>query len=61
MSRNMVGLLVAVGTAISVLAGLAHGDLASAIIAAIAGAASGTAAYLPLPSTKKSPQCPFWR
>ena len=55
MPRSMVGLLAAVGTAMSVFAGLAHGDVALATIAAIAGAASGSAAYLSLPLKKKFP------
>jgi hypothetical protein len=42
----MVGLLVAVSTAMPVFAGLAHDDVALATIAAVAGAASGAAAYL---------------
>ena len=52
MRRSMAGLLVAVGTTVSVLAGFAHGDVALVIIAIVAGAASGSAAYLPLPSKK---------
>ena len=54
MRRSMVGLLAAVGTVMSVLAALAHNDIALVIIAAIAGAASGSAASLPLPLKKKS-------
>jgi len=50
----MVGLLAAVGTAISVFAGLAHADVALATIAVVAGAASGSAAYLSLPRKKSS-------
>ena len=53
MPRSMVGLLVAVGTTMSVFAGLAHADVALATIAAVAGAASGSAAYLSLPPKKK--------
>jgi hypothetical protein len=53
MLRSMVvGLLAAVATTVSVLAGLAHGDVALVIIAAVAGAASGSAACLPLSSKK---------
>jgi hypothetical protein len=48
----MVGLLAAVATTMSVLAALAHGDVAVAIIATVAGAASYSAACLPLPSKK---------
>jgi O-antigen/teichoic acid export membrane protein len=51
--RSVVGLLAAVGTAMSLLAALAHGDL---FWAAVAGAAVawGLAAYLALPPTKKN-------
>lgn len=45
----MVGLLAAVGTAMSVLVVLAHGDVALVIIAVVAGAATGSAAYGALP------------
>ena len=51
MSRSMVGLLAAVGTTMSVLAGLVHGRL-DALAVAGAGAASGLAAYLALPPSK---------
>jgi hypothetical protein len=51
MSRSTVGLLVAVGTAMSVLAGLIHGYLESLPMAG-ASVASGLAAYLALPSKK---------
>jgi hypothetical protein len=54
MRRSMVGLLVAVGTTVSVLAGFAHGDVALVIIAMVAGAASGSAGCdlsLPWPPT----------
>ena len=44
MPRYMVGLLAAVGAAMSALAGLAHGDLVFAIIAD-AAAATGLATY----------------
>ena len=55
MLRSMVvGLLAAVATTVSVLAGLAHGDIALVIIATVAGAASGSAACLPLSSKKTS-------
>jgi hypothetical protein len=49
----MVGLLAAVGAAMSALAGLAHGDLVWLIIGD-AAAATGLAAYLALPAQKKS-------
>lgn len=52
MSRSMVGLLAAVGTTMSALVGLIHGDLVAAVIAG-AAAASGLAAYLALPAVKK--------
>jgi hypothetical protein len=55
MSRIMVGLLAAVGTAMSVLAGLAHGDFVWVIIGD-AAVATGLAAYLALPSKKRSPR-----
>ena len=51
MPRSMVGLLAAVGTAMSALVGLAHGDLVWAVIAD-AAAAAGLAAYLALPTKK---------
>src|SRR6266851_3009652 len=54
MPRIMVGLLTAVGIAMSVVASSAHGDLFWAA-AADAAAAAGLAAYLALPPTKKSP------
>jgi len=49
----MVGLLAAVGAAMPVVAGLAHGDLfwAATVDAA---AATGLVAYLALPPIKKS-------
>ena len=53
MPRCMVGLLAAVGTAMSLVAGLAHGDLFWAVVAD-AAAASGLAAYLALPIKKIS-------
>jgi hypothetical protein len=54
MPRSMVGLLTAIGVAMSVVASLAHGDLfwAATVDAA---AAAGLAAYLALPPTKKKP------
>jgi hypothetical protein len=51
MPRIMVGLLAAVGTAMSALAGLAHGDLVLVVIGD-AAVATGLAAYLALPSKK---------
>jgi hypothetical protein len=53
MSRNMVGLLAAVGTAMSALVGLVHGDLVWVVLTSGA-AASGFAAFLPLPSKKNT-------
>ena len=52
MPRNMVGLLAAVGTAMSALVGLVHGDLVWAAIAD-ASLATGLAAYLALLPEKK--------
>jgi hypothetical protein len=52
MPRSMVGLLAAVGTAMSVLAASAHGDLVWLMIAD-ASAATGLAAYMALLPTKK--------
>ena len=52
MPRSMVGLLAAVGAAMSMVASLAHGDLFWAAITA-AAAATGLAAYLALPPRKK--------
>jgi hypothetical protein len=43
----MVGLLAAVGAAMSALA---HGDVVLVVMAVGAGAATGTAAYLALPT-----------
>jgi hypothetical protein len=48
----MVGLLAAVGAAMSVLITLAHGDIVLVIMAVGAGAATGSAAFLALPSKK---------
>ena len=53
MSRSMVGLLAAVGAAMSALAALAHNDVVLLVIAISAGAATGSAAYRSLPSDKK--------
>jgi hypothetical protein len=53
MPRSMVGLLAAVGAAMSGLTGLLHGDLAWETLAS-AAAATGLAAYLALPSSKKT-------
>lgn len=52
MSRSMVGLLAAVASTMSALVGLAHGDPVPFLIAG-AGTASGLAAYLAMPSSKK--------
>jgi hypothetical protein len=52
MPPSMVGLLAAVGAAMSALVGLAHGVLVWPIIAD-AAAATGLAAYLALSPTKK--------
>ena len=52
MPRSMVGLLVAVGAAMSALAGIVHGDFVALVIAH-AAAAAGLAAYLTLPDNKK--------
>jgi hypothetical protein len=48
MRRFMVGLLAAVGAAMSTLVALAHGDVVLVIIATSAGAATGSAACLAL-------------
>ena len=52
MPRRMVGLLAAVGAAMSALVALAHGDVVLVVMAVGAGAATGTAAYLALPTKK---------
>ena len=52
MPRSMVGLLAAVGAAMSAIVGLAHGDLVWVVLAD-AAAATGLAAYLALPAEKK--------
>lgn len=56
MPRSMVGLLAAVGTAMSALVALAHGYLIWAIIA-LAAAAAGLVAYLSLSPIKKNLGC----
>lgn len=53
MPRSMVGLLAAVGAAMSALVNIAHGDLLWAVVAD-AAAATGLAAYLALPQNKKT-------
>jgi hypothetical protein len=53
MPRSMVGLLAAVGAAMSALVAFAHGDLVWMTIAD-AAAAAGLAAYLALPPNKKT-------
>jgi hypothetical protein len=53
MSRSLVGLLAAVGTTMSVLAGLIHCCLEPLAMAA-AALAAGLAAYLAIPPIKKS-------
>jgi hypothetical protein len=51
MPRSVVGLLAAVGTAVSLVAGMAHGGLFwTAVVDA--AAATGLAAYLALPNKK---------
>ncbi len=55
MPRNMVGLLAAVGSAMSSLIAFAHGDLAWVAIAD-AAAATGLAAYIAA-SSKKIKRC----
>jgi hypothetical protein len=52
MPRSVVGLLAAVGTAMSALVAFAHGDLVWVTIAD-AAVATGLAAYLALPANKK--------
>ena len=56
MSRSTVGLLAAVGAAMSALVAFAHGNLVWVIIADVA-TATGLAAYLALPSQKTRPGC----
>jgi hypothetical protein len=58
MPRSVVGLLAAVGAALFAIVGLSHGDLVWIMIGN-ASAATGLAACLALPATKKSPRCPF--
>lgn len=53
MPRAMVGLLAAVGTAMSALVAFVHGDLAWVTIGN-AAAAAGLASYLALPINKKN-------
>ncbi len=53
MPRSMVGVLAAVGTAMSALVAFAHGNLVWVIISD-AAAATGLAAYLALPPQKNS-------
>ena len=56
MTRNMaVGLLAAVGAAMSALVGLSHGDIIGVMLAD-AAVATGFAAYLALPPSKKIPR-----
>lgn len=55
MSRTTVGLLATVAAVMSGLVGLVHGDVGP-ILLAMAGGASGLAAYLALPSSKKVPR-----
>jgi hypothetical protein len=52
MSRSMVGLLAAVGAAMSALVGLTHDGLEATLIGA-AAVATGLAACLALPPSKK--------
>jgi hypothetical protein len=53
MPRSMVGLLVAVGTAMSSFVAFAHGTLVWVVIAA-AAAAAGLAACTALPAKKRA-------
>jgi hypothetical protein len=53
MPRSMVGLLAAVGTAMSALVAFAHGDLIWAAIAD-AAVATGLASYLSIEPSKKN-------
>jgi hypothetical protein len=52
MRRNMVGLLAAVGAAMSALVGLTHGDVVWGMVTG-AATATGVAAYAALPPQKK--------
>ena len=52
MPRSVVGLLAAVGAALSALVGLTHGDVVWAMVSG-AAAATGLAATLALPTLKK--------
>ena len=56
MPRSMVGLLAAVGTAMSALAGLVHSGLLWMMIA-FAATAMGLAACFALPGRKKAASC----
>jgi hypothetical protein len=58
MFRNMVGLLAAIGAAMSVLAVLAHPVVILLIVAVVAGAATGLAARLALLPIKKGLKYP---
>jgi hypothetical protein len=51
----MVGLLAAAGAIMAALVSFIHGDLVALVIA-VAGAATGLAAYLALPHIKKLDQ-----
>jgi hypothetical protein len=53
MPRSMVGLLAAVGAAMSAFVAFAHGDLVAATIAS-AAISTGLAAYAAAPLQKKS-------
>jgi hypothetical protein len=50
--RSMVGLLAAVGAAMSALVGLTHGDLAWGMVVCSASA-TGLVAFWAMPSSKK--------
>jgi hypothetical protein len=52
MPRSVVGLLAALGVVLSSLLGLTHGDLTPLVIVS-SGTATGLAAYLALPASKK--------
>jgi hypothetical protein len=56
MPRSMVGLFAAVGAAMAALVGFIHTDSVFVMIAG-AGMATGLAAYLALPSSKKNFLC----
>jgi hypothetical protein len=59
MPRSMVGLLAAVGTAMSALVGMAHGDLVWVTIAE-AVAATGLVAYVTAPPKKSKAVIRIW-